>query len=433
VLTDGVRRRRPQADDPRPGGVGLTGGPGLDGAAGAPPEPRHILIAAFGDPGHAFPAIALGRALVGRGHRVSLQTWSRWSEDVEREQMGFSPAPEYEVSPGRRDLTPYEAAVRAARETAPVIRDLDPDVVVADILTVAASLAAQMENRRWATLIPHVLPTSEPGLPPYSVGARLPRTRLGSLGWQMMRPLLRRGEERGRRELNGARERVGLAPLEHTHGGISHELALVATFPQLEYPRYERLPSVQVTGPLLWEQPYGDVDEPPGDQPLVLVAPSTSQDPEQTMVRAALEGLADEPVRVLATYNRRPPPEPLAVPANARVVDWLSYARTMPRCAAVVCHAGHGTVARALASGVPVVGCPAAGDMAENAARLDWTGCGVSLPRRLITPRGVRLAVRRLLSEPGYARRAAELRAWDERHDGGELAARAVEGLARTS
>ncbi len=186
----------------------------------------------------------------------------------------------------------------------------------------------------------------------------------------------------------------------------------MATFPQLEYPRHDRHPSVRVTGPLLWEQPFGEVELPPGSDPLVLVAPSTSQDPGHRMLRAALEGLADEPVRVIATTNRREPSTPLRVPANARVVDWLSYARTMPRCAAVICHAGHGTVARALASGVPVVGCPAAGDMAENAARVAWAGCGVSLPRRLITPRGVRLAIRKLLAEPGYAERARDLRAW---------------------
>ena len=107
-------------------------------------------------------------------------------------------------------------------------------------------------------------------------------------------------------------------------------------------------------------------------------------------------------MRVLATTNRREPPEPLPVPPNARLVDWVSYARTMPLCAAVVCHAGHGTVVRALASGVPVVACPHAGDMAENAARVRWAGAGVSLPRRFTTPRGVRLAVRRLLAEPGY-------------------------------
>ncbi len=345
--------------------------------------------------------------------------------------MGFTPAPEYSVWPTGRDLTPYEAAVRAVEETAPAIEELDPHAIVADILTVAGGLAAQRHGRPWATLIPHVLPTGEAGLPPYSVGARLPRTKVGAAGWGLLRPLLARGEERGRRELNGARRRVGLAELDYAHGGISRELALVATFPQLEYPRYDRDPFVRVTGPLLWEQPFGEVELPPGDDPLVLVAPSTSQDPSHRMLAAALEGLAGEPVRVIGTTNRREPPVPLTVPRNARVVDWLSYARTMPRCAAVVCHAGHGTVVRALASGVPVIGCPAAGDMAENAARLAWSGCGISLPRRLVTPRGIRLSVRKLLADERYARRASELRGWSERHDGGAVAAEAVESLAQ--
>jgi UDP:flavonoid glycosyltransferase YjiC (YdhE family) len=238
------------------------------------------------------------------------------------------------------------------------------------------------------------------------------------------------GEEQGRVELNGARERVGLAPLDHVHGGISRDLAIVATFPQLEYPRAEGWPGMRVTGPLLWEQPFGDVELPPGDGPLVLVAPSTSQDPEHRLVRAALEGLAGEPVRVLATTNRRAPSEPLEVPPNARLVDWVSYARTMPLCDAVVCHAGHGTLARSLASGVPVVACPHAGDMAENAARIRWAGAGVSLPRRFTTAHGVRLAVRRVLRDPRYRRRAEELRDWSTRNDGAQAAADAVEDLA---
>ncbi|MDQ3643925.1 MAG: glycosyltransferase [Actinomycetota bacterium] len=399
-------------------------------AVGAPPPARRYLLAAFGDPGHAFPAIALGRALVARGHEVCLQTWSRWEAHVEREGMAFSPAPEYDVWP-RGGLAPYTAAVRAAQDTMPLIRDFDPHAVVADILTVAGGLAAQMAGRAWATLIPHVLPTSEPGLPPYSVGARLPRTRLGSAAWSLVQPFLSGGQERGREELNGARERVGLPALDYVHGGISPRLAIVATYPQLEYPRHDRGPAVRVTGPLLWEQTHDEVaNPPPGDAPLVLIAPSTSQDPDHRMLRAALQGLADEPVRMLATTNRREPTTPLPTPANARVVDWLSYERSMPACAAVICHAGHGTVARSLACGVPVIGCPEAGDMAENAARLAWSGTGVSLPRRLVTPRGVRLAVRKLLADPGYAERAGELRDWSERHDGGAVAATALEALA---
>jgi UDP:flavonoid glycosyltransferase YjiC (YdhE family) len=213
------------------------------------------------------------------------------------------------------------------------------------------------------------------------------------------------------------------------HGGTSRKLALVATLPQLEYPRRVREPWLQVTGPLMWEQPFEEVEPPPGDEPLVLVAPSTSQDPSHRLLRAALAGLADEPVRVLATTNRREPERPIEVPANARLVDWLSYARTMPRCAAVVCHAGHGTVVRALASGTPVIACPHAGDMAENAARVRWAGLGVSLPRRFHTPGGVRLAVRRLLADPGYAERAAGVRDWCATHDGAALAANALEGF----
>ena len=133
---------------------------------------------------------------------------------------------------------------------------------------------------------------------------------------------------------------------------------------------------------------------------------------------------------MLATTNRRAPEQPLPTPANARLVDWVSYARTMPHCSAVVCHAGHGTLARALACGVPVVACPHAGDMAENAARVRWAGVGVSLPRRFHTARGVRLAVRRLLGEPSYAERARELARWSDAHDGPAAAADAVEELA---
>jgi UDP:flavonoid glycosyltransferase YjiC (YdhE family) len=68
--------------------------------------------------------------------------------------------------------------------------------------------------------------------------------------------------------------------------------------------------------------------------------------------------------------------------------------------------------------------------MAENAARVRWAGLGVSLPRRFHTPRGVRLAVRRLLADPGYAARAAEIGTWCTTHDGAGTAADELEAFA---
>jgi UDP:flavonoid glycosyltransferase YjiC (YdhE family) len=179
-----------------------------------------------------------------------------------------------------------------------------------------------------------------------------------------------------------------------------------------------------------FELPFPDVEVPEGDGPLVLVAPSTAKDPECRLVRVALEALADEPVRVLATTNRHLPKRPIEVPANARVVDWLSYSQVIPLADLVICHGGHGTVCRALGAGCPVLCCPAVGDMSENAARVAWAGAGLMLPWRLTTPRTVRAVTERLLGEPGFGRRAQGITAWSKDHDGADAGAVLVDQFA---
>jgi len=373
--------------------------------------------------------IALGRALLARGHDVSLQTWMRWREHVEAEGMRFLPAPEYRVFPtGSEPLDFYEAVVEATRDTLPAVHELSPEVVVADILTLAPALAAELAGVPLATLIPHVYPDAGDGFPVYSIGARLPRTPVGRALWRAAQTPVAKGRERGRNELNETRAVLGLPALSHPHGGISRALALVGTLPQLEYPR-SWPPWAHVVGPLMWEPPAAEVAVPHGSAPLVLVAPSTAHDPDLALLRASLEGLAELPVRVLATYNGRLPRTPLKVPANTTVVEWLSYSRTMPRCDVVVCHAGHGTLVRALTSGVPVLACPAVGDMSENAARLDWAGAGVRIPPRLLGPRSVRLGLERILGDERIAARAREMAAWAAGHDSGRAAAELLEEM----
>ncbi len=408
------------------GGVGgPTGATG--GAAG---RPLRIFLGAFGDPGHAFPMLALGSELARRGHEVTFETWQRWREHVEDAGMRFVPAPEYPVFPTReRPLRPYEAVVLATGQTRASMADLSPDVVVHDILTLAPSLAAELEGVPAATLIPHVYPVGAPGFPPYALGARLPRGSAGRALWRLLDHPVQLGLRRGRSELNQTREKLGLPPVSRLHGGLSERLVIVATFPQLEYPR-QWPPSVHVVGPLLWEPPFGEVEPPWGIAPLVVVAPSTAQDPQQQLLLAALNGLAGEPVRVLATWNRRPPLVTVRVPPNARLLEWISYSRTMPGSALVICHGGHGTLVRALASGAPVLTVPHSGDMAENAARAQWAGVGVRLPWRFLGPRSLRLAVRRALAEPSLAERAGELSGWSRDHRAAPRAAELVEELA---
>jgi MGT family glycosyltransferase len=391
-----------------------------------------VLVAAFGDAGHAFPAIALGRALAGRGHEVVVETWEERRAAVQGAGLGFAAAEEYRMfPPPEPDSDDGRHAAEAARALLPLLEEMQPHVAVSDVLTLAPALAAERAGVPLATLIPHIYPVVEPGLPFFAIGLRRPRTPLGRAGWRAGQRALRVGLEHGRRDLNEQRRRLGLPPTHRFHGGISADLALVATYPQLEYPR-RWPPGVEVTGPMVFEQPHPDVEPPPGEEPLVLVAPSTAHDSENRLVRTALTALADEPVRVVATTNRVRPRHPIEVPANAVLVDWLSYSQLMPAAALVVSHGGHGTVARALGAGTPVLVCPITGDMSETAMRVDWAGCGLSLPWRLCRPGPLRWAVRRLLAEPSFAARAGEIATWGRENDGAERGAELVEELARS-
>ena len=394
-------------------------------------RPLRIYLGAFGDPGHAFPMLALGTCLAQRGHEVTFETWSRWRDAVRDGGMRFVAAPEYPVFPTRdRPLNPYEAVALATSETIETLRPGDPDVVVHDILTMAPALAGELHGATIVTLIPHVNPVVSPGFPPYAFGARMPGTAFGRGIWRVLSRPIGAGLRRGRRELNETRVKVGLPPLAHLHGGLSQDLVLVGSLPQLEYPR--PWPAhFHVTGPLMWEPQFGDTELPPGDAPLVMVAPSTAQDPEQKLLRTALAALADEPVRVLASTNRKPLPAPVTVPDNALLVDWVSYSRTIPQADLVICHAGYGTVARTLTCGCPVLAVPHSGDMGENAARIDWAGVGVRLPWRLLTPASLRLAVRRALADHTLKDRAEAIAAWSAANDAPTRASELIEDLLR--
>jgi UDP:flavonoid glycosyltransferase YjiC (YdhE family) len=145
----------------------------------------------------------------------------------------------------------------------------------------------------------------------------------------------------------------------------------------------------------------------------------------------ALAALADEPVRVVATTNGHVPGEGIDVPANARLYGWLRYSQVMALADLVVCHGGHGTVARALAQGAPVLCSPAVGDMAENGARVGWAGVGLSLPWRLLGERTLRLAARRALGEEAFRARSQEISEWAAEHDGATAGANLVERFGR--
>jgi len=360
-----------------------------------------VFLSAFGDAGHAFPLIALGKELAAAKHSVTIQTWQRWQVDVEREGLNFVAAPEYQVFPTSSGQdSPYLSAIQATRDTLPLLRELNPNLVIADILTLAPALAAELAGIKYATLIPHLYPENPPGYPPFSSGAAAPRARLGRELWQRLGFITNRGLRSGQYQLNATRVALGLSPTESLYGGLSKELCLVATYPQLEYPR--RWPKhVRHIGPLFWELPSETIELDKDGQPLILIAPSTAHDPEHKLLRAALTALADLPVKVIASANQSFN-QKISVPSNAKVLEWAPYSQIMPQADLVICHGGHGTVVKALSYGVPLLVCPVAGDMFENAARVEWSGSGLRVPNRLIRPAILKAAIKQVLSRRTY-------------------------------
>ncbi len=388
-----------------------------------------VLLGSFGEAGHTFPVMALAAALKDRGHEVMVHTWHRWQPEIEALGLQFAKAPQYDLDPETGTyLEPYEAVRRAVLDCEDEFRAFAPDVVISDVLTNTPALIAERLGVPSVTLVPHVYPISDPGMTPYSAGMRNPRTPLGHAFWRKFNLLMEPGYRQGEREYEELRQQLDLPPAPGPMPTLSRELTLVATFPQLEYER--AWPDwVKVTGPLLWEPPHGHTELPAGDEPLVLVAPSTSKDPAQVMLRASMRGLADEPVRVLGTTNRRQVYQPLLVGRRSRLVPWVRYGQVMPQADVVICNGGHGTVVRAIASGCAVLVVPDDGDQRENGMRVYYSGAGLRIPKRWANAKSLRLAVRRLIADGRYIKRARELAAWHDANPGDVAAAEQVEAL----
>lgn len=385
-------------------------------------------MVAIGEAGHSFPLIAIGRELVARGNQVGMHTWFNWQNHIEDAGISFHKAPVFEHAPGESPPNVHEAAALAARQLSEVVREFKPDVIVSDVLTLSGTLAAEMNDVPLVSFVPHFWHATGTDTVPFGSGWAPAHNPLARAFFRRLGRLEHRALEYGRDEMNETRRHVGLPPIDRVHGGLSQRLVLVGTLPQLEPPR-EWPPHVKVIGPVMWEPPSQPTELPPGDGPLVVVAPSTAQDLDHRMLGAGVSGLRDLPLRVIATKNGREPARPLKPGDNTVIVDWVSYSQVMPIADVIVCHGGHGTLMRALTSGTVPVVVPASGDQFENAARLRWAGVGVAVPARFLSRRTIAAAVEKVLRHPEMTERARELAAWAAANDGAVRAADEIEAF----
>jgi UDP:flavonoid glycosyltransferase YjiC (YdhE family) len=349
-----------------------------------------VLVGFTGGRGHAEPLVPIARAAEAAGHEVAFA--GRAAHVPEIEALGFrTVAAGPDVVPERRPL----AALDSEREGR-VLRDVfagtiarsraadligvcaafEPDLIVCDEIDFGAMIAAERLALPYASVL---VIAAGSFVRPEVVGEPLAALR----------------EEHG-------------LPTDPDLAMLGRHL-VISPFPRSFRDPAFPLPSTAVSIRLGASGRALDRDPPLVYFTLGTVFPLEAGD----LFARVLAGLAELPVNAIVTVGLHLDAGDLGpLPANVRVERFVPHAAILPRCSAVVCHGGSGTVVGALAHGLPLVTIPMGADQPLNAARCEALGVGVALDALRATPRDVRDAVSTVLDEPGY--RAAAERIRDE-------------------
>jgi UDP:flavonoid glycosyltransferase YjiC (YdhE family) len=357
-----------------------------------------ILFASWPGLGHLLPMAPLIRAAQAAGHDVVVSSGAELAGSIEElgaraHRSGLTAAECYARLPaGARisALPPDEqaafaarhlfgaGAVARARDLLDLVSTWGPDLVVHDTMELGSPVAAEAHG------VPHVTHGYGPlmpgsGLFAAAIGAAIAEAGLpnpvpavlAAPYLDICPPGLRTGE----------RLWADVRPLQPSAGQPETDTTLAARIAGLPHPE------------------------------TVYVTLGTVMNQAPTVFRAVIDGAAQHPVNLVVTTGPgvdRAALEPL--PESVLCAPYLPQATVLPRCSAVVSHAGAGTMLGALCHGLPQLCLPQSTDQPFNTAALLPTGAALALQPDQITAPAVAEALARLLGDPSFRQAAERLR-----------------------
>ena len=414
---------------------------------------HHYLFTLWDGSGTVPPELSLARALIERGHRVTVFADPTIEAEAVATGAGFR---SWREAPHLRSRRPQDDFLRDfevdnppdmiarmcerlicgpasayAAETTSAIGEVRPDAVVSSAFLLGPQIAAEAAALPVAALFSNIYPLPAPGLPPF--GAGLPPARnederqmhaaIGQEGGAMWNAHLA--------PLNAARAELGLAPLSGVWDQLDHaERVLVLSSPAFDFPA--QLPdNVRYVGPRLDDPAWAEEWQPPtGDGPVVLASLSTGNMDQLALLRRIVDALGALPVRGVVTTGHAINPKDLPSHPQVQVLRSAPHRAVLESASAVVTHGGHGTVIKALAANAPLLVLPMGRDQLDNATRVTERGAGLRLEPDAEADT-IAAAVRRLLDDPGFRQAAARLGARLRAEAQGDQAVAELEGLVR--
>ncbi|KAB8183591.1 glycosyltransferase [Nonomuraea phyllanthi] len=391
-----------------------------------------FLFATWSGGGAVPPTLSVARALRERGHGVRVLADRSLHDEVAAsgaEPIAWTTAPQGDTTDPAGDLikdfearTPMGAFARLrdrlvcgpaadfARDTLAEMRARPAGVLVADFSLLGVLTAGEAAGIPVAALGTTLYPFPTAGAPPFGPGLRPATGVLGRLRDRILTELTIRPWARGLPALNAARLANGLAPVDSVIDAFGRADRFLVLSPRaLDYPGRRFPAHVRHVGPRLDDPTWaGDLKLPPGEAPLVLVSLSSTFMNQRALLQRIAETLGTLPVRGLLTTGPAVDPAAVRAPGNVLVTAAAPHSTALRHAAVTITHAGHGTVVKSLAAGVPLVCVPSGRDQREVARRVDLAGAGIVVGKSA-SPRSIARAIERVLHDPSYRREARRL------------------------
>src|SRR5262245_46612414 len=415
---------------------------------------RRIVLTTFGSLGDLHPYVAIALELQRRGHEAVIATSGRYRAKVEALGIAFRAVrPDVEDTLIDADLMRRVMDPRTGSEV--VIRDLmmphlrasyddlaaacdGVDLLVGHVLTFAAQLLSENTGVRWASSVLQPIALSSVYDPPVIPAAQFLR-HLHFLGPVFHRPLLalaRRVSAPWIEPWHRLRAELGLPPTADNpiFEGHSPLLVLALFSPRFAPPPRDWPKQTVVTGFPFFDQD-GDaglatdlarfLDD--GEPPIVFTLGSSAVMDAGDFFEVGAEAAHRLGRRGVLLVGRDAPPRASPLPPGVAAFAYAPYSQVFPRAAAIVHQGGVGTTGQAMRAGRPMLVMPYGHDQPDNAERVRRLGISRTVARAAFTAERVARELERVLGDPSYAARAAEVGRIVSAEDGARSAADAIE------
>ncbi|MCK1798029.1 glycosyltransferase [Streptomyces sp. XM4193] len=420
-----------------------------------------MLIATTPAQGHVVSMLEVAHELTRRGHEVRWYTGRAFRRQVEQTGAHFEPMSEEldfggksreEAFPshaglsglknfkiGVRDIF-YRTAPAQMEELLAILERFPADCILGDDMCYGAAFASERSGVPLGWLANSIYILGSRDTAPIGRGVPPSSTPLGRIRNALMTFVSDRIAMRDmRREADLTRDSVGLPRL--TTSAMENiarppALYLVGTVPSFEYPRSDLHPGTHFVGGLIglppedFEPPawWGELEE---DRPVALITQGTTANDVEWLLASAVRALADQNVLVVVTTGTDLDVDKLSpLPDNVRLERFVPYHHLLPHVDVMLTNGGYNGVNAALAHGVPLVVTPSSEEKPDVAARAQWAGVGVVVKKAAVSEESLSKAVRTVLTDESYRRRAQELAEEFRNSDAPSRAADLIESMA---